>query len=265
MKKQKTQEHIHVVSFARVNKQNGEYISRGNLIEYSNDTFQLLSNDWSVVSIVLSKDDALWLIQNSVKIPVFDFGLLSTNKLNAAREILGERVLFQILDIIVKRHSRRKNQAHAIAQWVLFGLPVSIVQRYSILEQITNAESEIQSLHFTFCTQVHRLSAPLQNWYSLVLLLLKYGNIKDMSISDISYSPVSACLAWKGLSGKEKCPKFLQPIYNVEKQVLILIAMANRRKKQGKTIFSCLPVDILRYVLFPLICWSLPFNIPIIL
>lgn len=265
MKKQKTKENIHVVSFARVNKQNGEYISRGHLIEYNNSTYQLLSNDWSVVSVVLSKEDALWLIQNSVKTPVFDSGLLSTNKLNSVREILGEIILFQILDIIVKHHVQRRNHLTEILQWVLFGLPIFIVQRYLILEQNANVESEIQTLHFSFCTRVNRISAPLQNWYALILLLLKQGNIKSISISDISYSPVSACLAWKGLSPKSECPKFLEKIYNIEKQVLILLAMANRRQKQGKTIFSCLPVDILRHILFPLICWSLPFSVPLIL
>lgn len=263
MKKQKTQESIHVVSFKRIKKQNNEYISRGNLIEYSNGTFQLLSNDWSVASDIISKFDASWLIEKCEKSLMLDSAMLSTNKLNAAREMFGECVLYQILDVIVKRYYEK--YPSSVARWVLFGLPPSILGRYSVVEQITDVESEIQSLHFNFCTQIHRLSAPLQNWYALILLLLKHGNIKSISISDISYSPVSACLAWKGLSEKSKCPKFLEKIYNIEKQVLILLAMANRRRKQRKTIFSCLPVDILRHILFPLICWSLPFNIPIIL
>lgn len=230
------------------------------LLKFEDGVLRLLTPHWDFLSNPVDEayvKQHMPVASNIVVKPGFAF--INFVKLANLKRIVPVATFNSILFCIIE--SNKQYTKENLIVWLMKGIPFSILVPFIRELQIILPDEKqgmLDRLHFNsiyseilFSTE-HVIIA-------LYAILRNCGNA-PIVFKSRDWSIVKAVLIWKGML-KDKTCLLLNDMYNFELKGILLLLLARKNKHY---LFGPLPVDLIKYILVPLICWSLPIQIPLL-
>jgi hypothetical protein len=232
------------------------------LIKFANGSFYMLSPGWDMLSGPITESGILknQFVTKKAKAEQ-GIAFLNVTKIDNLICIAGKPVTYSLLACLVE--SNPEYTKEHFVMWLVKGVPMFIMQPF--IEKFNILDFDLNNMLSTIdINDVYSgLSCSKQHVISVVYSVLKqFGKTQRMVlIKNKAWSTVKHVLAWKGRLAEVTNPVLLS-ISNMERNSIFQLLFG---RKQRNCLFNLLPLDILRYHLVPLICWSLPISLPLIL
>lgn len=232
------------------------------LIKFSNGSFFMLSPGWDMLSGPLLESDILKnkFVTKKAKAEQ-GIAFLNVTKIYNLISIAGKPVTYSLLACLVENNPEYTKEHFVM--WLVKGVPMFIMQPFIEKFNILNFDLNSILSAIDINDIYSELLCSKQHVISVVYSVLKqFGKTQRMVlIKNKAWTTVKHVLAWKGRLAEVTHP-VLSNISNMENNSVFQLLLA---RKQRNCLFNLLPLDILRYHLVPLICWSLPISLPLIL
>lgn len=232
------------------------------LIKFDNHELFILSPFWDKLtrvdstSVVLSKFKKVSIVIKDA------FVVVSFEKLQNASRLLSENALNSLLRfLIISNLTYTKEHYHS---WFVIGVSFEKVLKpiiFQYFEEPVQCEEFLKRLHFSSIYTLHNVDRICLCTFIVLQNFKCQSNVIQLPTQQ--WSLVKEILVWKGLFSDETEHPCLSKLFGMERKIVNLLLCATRKARN--VVFNSLPIDILRYHLLPLFCWSLPFKTPLLL
>lgn len=230
------------------------------LLKFKDGILRLLTPHWDFIS---NPVDTAYLKEH---MPVASdivvkpgFAFINFVKLANLKRIVTVATFNSILSCIID--SNKQYTKEHLVLWLMKGISFSILVPFITEMQINLPDQKqvmLEGLHFNSIYSEILFST--EHVIIALYAIIRNCGKAPISLKSRDWSIVKAILIWKGML-KDKTCLSLSDIYNFELKGILLILLARKNKHY---LFGQLPVDLIKYILVPLICWSLPIQIPLI-
>jgi hypothetical protein len=231
------------------------------LLEFENGELRVLSQNWDKLSDPVYRSElshftecGLFVTESCVYV--------SVEKIENAKQVMPVDMLHNLLRFIVNDIMlvSKKAVSEWFGTWLLVGIPFKPIL-FPMFEKFKESISGEQLLTLLHNSLFH-VNGNFDRTCFCILVFLKYVKFPmstPLKFND-RWSVVKEILSWKGIYNDPTHNPQIVKLYGMERQVVMLLLCTKRFRLDS--YFHALPMDILRFHLIPLLCWSLPFKIP---